>query len=29
MNNTKLPPAVVNYRWHIQQQLTTAEASDS
>jgi len=21
---TKLPPTVVNYRWHIRQQLTTA-----
>jgi len=24
MENTKLPLAVVNYRWHIRQQLTTA-----
>jgi len=29
MENTKLPPAVVNYCWHIQHQLTTVEASGS
>jgi len=29
MEVTNLPPAVVNYRWHIGQQLTAAEANDS
>jgi len=25
VKNTKLSPAVINYRWHIRQQLTTAD----
>ena len=25
MENIKLPPTIVNYRWHIRQQLTTAD----